>query len=100
MFGSPDDSIVALTPSAIESTATKTSTTPAMPITATADEPSRSRIDRMVTPVTAIICEIIQFLLSASTMLQAAGLEGRQRTGGEPEHQHQRDAGDDVLVGK
>ena len=54
-FGSPDACIVALTPSAIDSTATNTRTTPAMPMTATLDEPSRARIDRRFTDVTARI---------------------------------------------
>jgi hypothetical protein len=36
-------------------------TTPAMPMTAAVDAPSRWPIDRRVTPVTAIVCDI-QFM--------------------------------------
>jgi hypothetical protein len=42
-------------PSAIDSTAVKTMTTPPMPTIATIDEPRRCGIERRVTPVTAII---------------------------------------------
>ena len=42
-------------PSAIDSTAVKTMTTPAMPMIATIDEPRRCGIERRVTPVTAMI---------------------------------------------
>ena len=51
----PDAFIVLFTPSAIDSTATKTRTTPAMPTIATDDEPSRCRMERMLTLVTAMI---------------------------------------------
>ena len=50
--GSPALCIVRENPSAIDNTATNTMTTPAMPTTATADEPSRSRIVRMLSQVT------------------------------------------------
>jgi hypothetical protein len=52
--GSPVPLIAARKPSAIDSTAVKTMTTPAMPITATIVDPRRWGIERSVTPVTAI----------------------------------------------
>ena len=66
--GSPAPVIAALNPSAIDSTAVKTMTTPAMPMIATVDEPSRWPIDRRVTPVTAIVWEI-QFMVSCPQVM-------------------------------
>jgi hypothetical protein len=60
--GSPAPVIAALNPSAIDNTAVKTMTTPAMPMIATVDEPSRWPIERRVTPVTAKVCES-QFMI-------------------------------------
>ena len=54
---SPFSLIAARKPSAIDSTDVKTITTPATPMTATADDPSRCEIDLRVTTVTARICE-------------------------------------------
>ena len=54
----------------------KTMTTPAMPMTATIEEPRRWPIDRSVTPVTAMVCdsqfmsESNQFRRSASTIFR------------------------------
>ena len=55
--GSPVSAIAFFSPSAIDSTPMNTTTTPQMPIMATIEEPRRSLIDRMLTPVTAMICE-------------------------------------------
>ena len=52
---SPTVFIALRNPSAIDSTPTNTMTTPVMPITATADDPARSRSDRRLTLVTAMI---------------------------------------------
>ncbi len=54
--GAPAELIAAKKPCAIESTATSTMTTPAIPITATADDPSRCEIVRRFSHVTARIC--------------------------------------------
>src|SRR6188472_2738636 len=48
--------IAALKPSPIDNTATKTTTTPVMPTTATSDELSRCGMVRMLTAVTASAC--------------------------------------------
>ena len=53
--GDAAEDIAAKNPCAIESTATSTITTPAMPTTATADEPRRWEIVRMLSDVTAMI---------------------------------------------
>src|SRR5262245_7396054 len=96
--GSPEAFIVAFTPSAIDRTATKTSTTPAMPMTATAEEPSRAGMERMLTPVTAMICDSISFSSVSPKGVddpQAAGLPRGQEPGADPQRQHQADAGHD-----
>ena len=54
--GDPAPTIAARNPSAIDSTATKTITTPVTPTTATADDPARSGIVRSVSAVTVKIC--------------------------------------------
>ena len=92
--GSPVPVIAARKPSAIDSTAVKTITTPAMPMTATVDEPSRCGIDRSVTPVTAMIWEsqfmrVIHFAQRVDD-LEPACLERRQEAGAEPEQQDER----------
>ena len=53
--GSPTEAIAALKPSPIDSTPRKTTTTPAMPMMATVDDPSRWRIERRFTLDTAMI---------------------------------------------
>src|SRR5262249_39752871 len=54
--GEPALCIAAKKPSAIDKTATNTMTTPAIPMTATAEEPSRCGIVRRLTTVTAATC--------------------------------------------
>ena len=71
----PDEVPLSMTlrkPSAIDSTATNTATTPAKPTTATLDEPSRCRRLIRFTPVTASVCDEpahAQRLRSASTIV-------------------------------
>ncbi len=55
--GDPVDCMVARKPSAIESTAMNTATTPAIPTMATMEEPSRWRIVRMFSSVTIATCD-------------------------------------------
>ena len=57
LFGLPASAIAARNPSAIDSTATKTMTTPATPIIDTADDPSRCGIVLMLSEATATVCE-------------------------------------------
>jgi hypothetical protein len=57
-IGDPDSCIAAVKPCAIESTETSTTTTPAMPTTATLDDPSRRGIVRRLSDVTATVCAI------------------------------------------
>ena len=55
--GSPLPCIAARNPSAIDSTAQNTMTTPPIPMMATTEEPSRCGIDCRVTVVTAMVCD-------------------------------------------
>src|SRR5678816_2099510 len=71
--GEPDPVIAAANPAAIESTETKTMTTPAMPIMATADEPSREGIVRRLTDMTAIVC-LSQFIEQPSYVFLSASV--------------------------
>src|SRR5690606_3722594 len=97
--GDPASCIDALNPSAIDSTATRTTTTPAMPMMATMDDPSRCGMVRRLSTVTATIC------LSPPTSVppqrigdaQANGLCGRERTGQQAQDGHQPGAGHDVA---
>ena len=89
--GSPTSLIAFRKPSAIDSTPRNTSTTPAMPMIATTEEPIRCEIDRRLTPVTAKICESIALVPPQRVDdAKAAGLDGRQRAGDDAEQQHQR----------
>ena len=67
--GEPDDCIAAAKPAAIESTETKTTTTPAMPTIATPDELSRWGMVRTFSARTASVCLIHCMVMSASARL-------------------------------
>ena len=71
-LGEPERCIAAVKPAAIDSTDTKTTTTPAMPTIATSDEPSRGGMVRRLSAMTASVCRQSahgQLLLSASVIL-------------------------------
>ena len=87
--GSPTPAIAALKPSAIDSTPRKTTTTPAMPMIATADEPSRCRIDRRLTRGDRD--DLRQHGLGPPQGVDDAEplrLERRHGAGREPQHDH------------
>jgi hypothetical protein len=52
----PEPINAALNPAEMESTDTKTMTTPAMPMMATTEDPRREGIVRRLTDMTAIVC--------------------------------------------
>jgi hypothetical protein len=54
--GEPDPCMAAEKPAAIDSTDTKTTTTPAIPMMATADELSLAGIVRRLSAITAAVC--------------------------------------------
>src|SRR5215207_4954185 len=95
---SPFSLIAARKPSAIDSTEVKTITTPATPITATADEPSRCEIDLSVTTVTARICENAFIVVSSLRAperrddLQPLRLQRRQESSTQSENHDQHGA--------
>src|SRR4030095_14993254 len=64
-LGEPDPVMAAGNPAAIESTDTKTTTTPAMPMTATPDELRRCGIVRRLSALTVSVCRI-QLNISAT----------------------------------
>ena len=86
-------------PSPIDNTAMNTMTTPAMPITATADEPSRWRIVRMFNAVTAKICEIQFTSVSPERVYDPEPVrpERRQDAGRDPQADDYRDAESELV---
>src|SRR6478672_8790788 len=98
--GEPEPRMAAEKPAAIDSTDTKTTTTPAMPTIATPDEPSRAGIVRRLSAITASVWRI-HFATSASPERfgdpQPHGAPGGQRAGQHAHRQHQREAEQDVL---
>src|SRR3954471_3310778 len=92
--------IVREKPSAIDSTATKTITTPAIPTTATADDPRRSRMVRMLNQATEKICVKKDMRLRFPERvgdLQAHGAGRRQDAGRDAGHHHQHHAEHEVA---
>src|ERR1700752_1991084 len=83
-LGEPDPVIAAEKPAAIDSTDTNTTTTPAIPTTATADELSRAGIVRRFSAVTAMICLSALAMISASPPPQRVG--DREPHGGHRRH--------------
>src|SRR3954454_4245531 len=104
--GAPAVCIVREKPSAIDRTATKTITTPAMPTTATADEPRRSRMVRMLSQATEKIWvknDMALCLLSLPQRvgdLQPHGAGRRQDAGRDAGHHHQHHAQHEVARGE
>src|SRR5207244_2161990 len=98
--GSPTVAMAALKPSAIDSTPRKTTTTPAMPMIATVDDPSRWRIERRLTPVTAMICESMTLVPPQGVHdAEPPGLPGGHGARREPEGDHDHNADDEIARG-
>src|SRR5215510_16377355 len=94
MSGSPAPFIAAWKPSAIESTATNTMTTPTIPSTATAEDPRRCLIELKLTAVTARICPIMRPRSTPSERvddLQPLRLDRRQDASRQSERGDQTD---------
>src|SRR5262249_32946314 len=96
--GEPEPVIAAENPAEIDSTDTKTTTTPAIPIMATVEEPSLLGIVRRLSSITANVClsHVMQFLLILSESVsnpQPHGPHCRHDSCQQPQHQHQQDSG-------
>src|SRR5262245_30301454 len=98
-LGDPDPCIAAENPAAIDSTETNTTTTPAMPTIATAEELRRAGIVRRFSAMTAVVCRSQRI----SGPPQRVGdpephrPQRRGRARQEAQRQHQRDAERDVA---
>src|SRR5262245_6310075 len=98
----PEPPIAAEKPAEIDSTDTNTTTTPAIPIIATAEEPNRLGIVRRLTNMMATVClsHLKQFLLVSSERVgdsQSHGSQRRRDSGQQSHQQYQHDARNDVL---
>src|SRR5690606_4614902 len=88
----PAESIVRSKPFAIDSTAAKTSTTAATPMTATREAPRRCGRFRMLSQLTATICLMLRMMLSPGQRVddrETHGLERREDSGNDPGGHHQ-----------
>ena len=91
----PDPCIAAVKPAAIDSTDTNTTTTPAMPTIATAEELRRCGIVRMFSAMTASVCRsqsMRQLLRSASVIFSRIARDRRQQASEHAHRRHQPDA--------
>src|SRR5262245_51804232 len=98
----PDPAIALENPSDMDSTDTKTTTTPAIPIMATAEEPSRAGIVRRFIIITATVClnHFTQVLLIPSQGVrdsQSHRPKCRHESGQETHQHHKHQADSDVL---
>ena len=102
-MGEPDPCIAAANPAAIDSTDTNTTTTPAMPMMATADELSRAGIVRRLSAITARVCLSHLAMISRSPLLSASVIRSRIAAiagitpASRPISDHQADAERDVA---
>src|SRR5262245_43601340 len=98
--GEPALAIAVNRPSAIDSTATKTTTTPAMPTIATAEEPARCGSVRRLRRVTAPICvsQDISRLSQRIRDADAHGAHGGQQSREKSDHRHEPDADDQITA--
>src|SRR5947207_7447077 len=101
-LGEPDPPIACENPAEIDNTDTKTTTTPAIPIMATAEEPNRLGIVRRLTIMIAIVClsQFTRCLLIPSKSVgnsQPHGPHCRHDSRQQAHQQHEHDAGYDVA---
>src|SRR5262245_11496578 len=98
----PDPAIALENPAEIDSTETNTTTTPAIPMMATAEEPSLCGIVRRLRDNTATVClsHLTAFLLIPSQSVcnsQTHGSQRRHDTRHQAHQYHEPDANDDVA---